>query len=65
MKVVGFQEKFFYFVSVSHIDMMSSINLFQKMGVVLLCLSIARFMLAVKILANATAILGPIAVPWD
>ena len=50
---------------VSHIDMMSSINLFQKMGVVLLCLYISHSILAMKILANATAIFIPIAVPWD
>ena len=48
---------------VSHIDMMSSINLFQRTGVVLLCLSIARSILAMKILAKATAIFLPIAVP--
>ena len=52
---------------VSHIDMMSSMNLFQNMGVVLLCLSIALSILAMKILANgyATAIFVSIAVPWD
>jgi len=34
-------------------DMMSSINLFQKMGVVLLCLSISCSIFAMKILAKA------------
>ena len=49
----------------SHIVMMSSIYLFQKMGAVLLCLSISRSILAMKILANATAIFVLIAVLWD
>ena len=35
------------------------------MGVVLLCLSIARSILAMKILANTTAIFVPIAVSCD
>ena len=43
----------------------SKTNLFQKMGGVLLFLSIARSILAMKILANAKAIFVPIAVPWD
>ena len=54
------------FLLVSHTDMTSSINLFQKMGLMLLCLSISFSILAMKMLAilKATAIFVPMAVPW-
>ena len=68
MKVLAFKRNSSILsLFVSHIDMMSSMNLFQNMGVVLLCLSIALSILAMKILANgyATAIFVSIAVPWD
>ena len=45
--------------------MMSSINLSQKMGVVLLLLSIARSILAMEIFANTKAIFLPVAFPCD
>ena len=47
----------------SHIDMTFPINLFQKMGVVQLCLGISSSVLAMKMLAKTTAILVPMAVP--
>ena len=37
---------------------------FQKMGLMLLCLSISFSFLAMKMLAKATAIFVPMAVPW-
>ena len=52
------------FLLVSFTDMTSSINLFQKMGLMLLCLSISFSILAMKMLAKATAIFVPMAVPW-
>ena len=47
------------FLLVSHTDMTSSINLFQNMGLMLLCLSISFSILAMKMLAKATAIFVP------
>ena len=47
------------FLLVSHTDMTSSINLFQKMGLMLLCLSISFSILAMKMLTKATAIFVP------
>ena len=52
------------FLPVSHTDMASSINLVQKMGLMLLCLSIYFSILAVKMLAKATGIFVPMAVSW-
>ena len=52
------------FLLVSHTDISSSINLVQKMGLMLLCLSIHFSILAMKMLAKATAIFVPMAVPW-
>ena len=52
------------FLLVSHTDMTSLINLFQKMGLILLCLRISFSILAMKMLAKATAIIVPMAVPW-
>ena len=54
------------FLLVSYTDMTSSINLFQKMGLMLLCLSISFSILAMKMLAipKATAIFVPMAVSW-
>ena len=46
---------------VSHTDMTSSKNLVQKMGLMLLCLSISFSILAMKMLAKATAIFVPMA----
>ena len=50
---------------VSHIDMTSSINLFQKMGAVRLCLSISFSVLAMTMLAKATAMFVSMAVPCN
>ena len=44
---------------VFHIDMTSSMNLFQKMDFVLLCQSISISILAINMLAKATAIFKP------
>jgi len=52
------------FLLVSHTDMISSINLFQKSGLMLLCLSNSSSILAMKMLATATAILVLMAAPW-
>ena len=52
------------FLLVSHTDMMSSINLFQKVGLMQLCLSISFSILAMKMLAKVRAIFVPMAVPW-
>ena len=52
------------FLLVSHTDMTSLINLFQKMGLILLCLSTYFSILAMKVLAKAIAIFVPMAVPW-
>ena len=52
------------FLLVSYTDMTSSINLFQKMGLMLLCLSISFSILVMKMSAKATAIFVPMAVPW-
>ena len=52
------------FLFVSYTDMTSSINLFQKMGLMLLCLSISCSILTMKMLAKTTAIFVPMAVPW-
>ena len=42
--------------------MTSSMNLFQKIGFVVLCLSISFSILAINMLAKATAIFVPMAV---
>ena len=52
------------FLLLSHTDMMSSINLFQKVGLMQLCLSISFSILAMKMLAKVRAIFVPMAVPW-
>ena len=52
------------FLFVSYTDMTSSINLFQKIGLMLVCLSFSFSILAMKMLAKATAIFVPMAVPW-
>ena len=69
MKAACLQEKFFYFVSVCVPHWTDVIDKsFQENGccvALLLCLSISRSILAMKILANATAIFVPIAVPRD
>ena len=52
------------FLLVSHAEMTSSINLFQKTGLMLLCPNISFSILAMKMLAKATAIFVPMCVPW-
>ena len=64
VKTVCLKKEIFYSVLlVFHIDMTSSMNLFQMIGFVSLCLSISFSILAIKILAKATAIFLPMAVP--
>ena len=52
------------FLLVSHADMTSSINLFQKIGLMLPCPRFSFSILAMKMLAKATVIFVPMAVPW-
>ena len=65
MEVVCLWKEFFYFVSACVPYWYDVIDKpFQKMGLILLCLSISFSFLALKMLAKAKAIFVPMAVPW-